>query len=87
MGARTFVNNRFSFSFTRNWARGLDVPLVLTVFVQFGKQIAPLVQHGPWLVLGAVLIAATALTARYVWIRYRGMAGEPLPETCLLPAT
>jgi cell division protein FtsW len=38
MGARTFVNDRFSFSFTRNWARGLDVPLVLTVtaLVVFG---------------------------------------------------
>jgi cell division protein FtsW len=31
MGARTFVNNRFSFPFSRNWARGLDVPLVMTV--------------------------------------------------------
>ena len=31
MGARTFVNDRFSFSFSRNWARGLDVPLVMTV--------------------------------------------------------
>jgi cell division protein FtsW len=31
MGARTFVNDRFSFSFSRNWARGLDIPLVMTV--------------------------------------------------------
>jgi len=31
MGARTFVNDRFSFPFSRNWARGLDVPLVMTV--------------------------------------------------------
>lgn len=38
MGARTFVNDRLSFSFSRNWARGLDVPLVLTVtaLVVFG---------------------------------------------------
>ena len=38
MGARTFVNDRFSFSFSRNWARGLDVPLVLivTALVVFG---------------------------------------------------
>jgi cell division protein FtsW len=31
MGSRTFVNDRFSFSFSRNWARGLDVPLVMVV--------------------------------------------------------
>jgi len=31
MGARTFVSDRFSFSFSRNWARGLDVPLVMMV--------------------------------------------------------
>lgn len=31
MGARTFVNDRFSFSFSRNLTRGLDIPLVLTV--------------------------------------------------------
>ena len=31
MGARTFVNDRFTFSFSRNWARSVDVPLLLTV--------------------------------------------------------
>jgi len=31
MGARTFVNDRLTFSFTRNWARSVDVPLLLTV--------------------------------------------------------
>ena len=31
MGARTFVNDRLSFSFSRNWVRGVDVPLALTV--------------------------------------------------------
>ena len=31
MGARTFVNGRLSFSPARNLARGVDVPLVLTV--------------------------------------------------------
>ncbi len=31
MGSRTFVNDRFSFSISRNLGRGLDVPLVLTV--------------------------------------------------------
>ncbi|NWG08136.1 MAG: cell division protein FtsW [Chloroflexi bacterium] len=31
MGARTFVNGRLSFSLGRNLARGVDVPLVLTV--------------------------------------------------------
>ena len=31
MGARTFVNDRMSFSFTRNWRRGVDMPLVLVV--------------------------------------------------------
>ena len=31
MGARTFVNNRLSFSPARNLARGVDMPLVLTV--------------------------------------------------------
>ncbi len=31
MGARTFVNGRFSFSPVRNLARGVDMPLVLTV--------------------------------------------------------
>jgi cell division protein FtsW len=38
MGARTFVNNRLTFSFTRNWVRGADVPLLLTVvaLVVFG---------------------------------------------------
>jgi cell division protein FtsW len=38
MGARTFVNDRFSFSFSRYAARGLDIPLLLTVIalVVFG---------------------------------------------------
>jgi cell division protein FtsW len=38
MGARTFVNDRLTFSFSRNWARGADVPLILTVvaLVVFG---------------------------------------------------
>jgi cell division protein FtsW len=31
MGARTFVNNRMSFSPAKNLARGVDMPLVLTV--------------------------------------------------------
>jgi len=31
MGARTFVNDRTSFSFTRNWRRGVDMPLLLVV--------------------------------------------------------
>ena len=31
MGARTFVNDRLSFSPSKNLARGLDIPLVLTV--------------------------------------------------------
>ena len=31
MGARTFVNGRLSFSLVRNWKRGVDVPLVLSV--------------------------------------------------------
>jgi len=31
MGARTFVNDRLTFSFSRNWARSVDVPLILTV--------------------------------------------------------
>ncbi|HSG44303.1 MAG TPA: putative peptidoglycan glycosyltransferase FtsW [Anaerolineales bacterium] len=31
MGARTFVNERLSFSFSRNWVRGADVPLMLAV--------------------------------------------------------
>ena len=31
MGERTFVNDRFSFSFSRNWARGLDIPLLMTI--------------------------------------------------------
>ena len=31
MGARTFVNDRMSFSFARNWRRGVDVPLLLVV--------------------------------------------------------
>ena len=31
MGARTFVNDRLSFSFSRNWVRGADVPLLLSV--------------------------------------------------------
>lgn len=31
MGARTFVNNRLTFSFSRNWARSVDIPLLLTV--------------------------------------------------------
>ena len=31
MGSRTFVNDRFSFSISKNLGRGLDVPLVLTV--------------------------------------------------------
>ncbi|MBK9924886.1 MAG: cell division protein FtsW [Anaerolineales bacterium] len=31
MGARTFVNDRVSFSFSRNWRRGVDMPLLLVV--------------------------------------------------------
>jgi len=31
MGARTFVNDRLNFSFSRNWSRGADVPLLLSV--------------------------------------------------------
>ena len=31
MGARTFVNDRLTFSFTRNWSRSVDIPLLLTV--------------------------------------------------------
>ncbi|HKI53991.1 MAG TPA: FtsW/RodA/SpoVE family cell cycle protein [Anaerolineales bacterium] len=31
MGARTFVNDRMKFSFSRSWSRGADVPLLLTV--------------------------------------------------------
>jgi membrane protein DedA with SNARE-associated domain len=65
----------------------LYVPLVLMLFVQFGKQITPLVQHAPWLLVAAVLIAAAALTARYVWTRHgERMDAEPLPDTCPLPA-
>ncbi|HSM72812.1 MAG TPA: putative peptidoglycan glycosyltransferase FtsW [Anaerolineales bacterium] len=38
MGARTFVNDRLSFSPSRNWRRGADVPLLLSVvaLVAFG---------------------------------------------------
>lgn len=38
MGARTFVNDRLTFSFTRNWVRSADVPLILSVIalVVFG---------------------------------------------------
>lgn len=38
MGARTFVNDRLNFSFSRNLTRGLDVPLLMTVvgLVVFG---------------------------------------------------
>ncbi len=38
MGSRTFVNDRFRFSLSKNIARGLDVPLLLTVvgLVVFG---------------------------------------------------
>lgn len=31
MGARTFVNDRLSFSLLRNWRRGADIPLILAV--------------------------------------------------------
>jgi len=31
MGARTFVNDRLSFSLWRNWRRGADIPLILAV--------------------------------------------------------
>jgi cell division protein FtsW len=31
MGARTFVNDRLSFSFARNWRRGVDIPMLLAV--------------------------------------------------------
>jgi cell division protein FtsW len=38
MGARTFVNDRLTFSFTRNWVRSADMPLILSVvaLVVFG---------------------------------------------------
>lgn len=31
MGARTFVNDRLSFSLSRNWRRGVDMPMLLAV--------------------------------------------------------
>jgi cell division protein FtsW len=31
MGARTFVNDRLSFSFSKNWRRGVDMPMLLVV--------------------------------------------------------
>jgi cell division protein FtsW len=31
MGARTFVNNRLSLSLSRNWRRGVDMPMLLVV--------------------------------------------------------
>ena len=38
MGTRTFVNDRFNFSFSKNLTRGLDVPMLMTVvaLVVFG---------------------------------------------------
>ncbi len=67
---------------------GLYVPLLLTLFVQFGKQIAPLIQHGPWLVAGALVMAATVFVSRYLWTRYRDRepAGLPVAELCPQPA-
>ena len=37
MGARTFVNDRVSFSFARNWRRGVDMPMLLVVIAQGGR--------------------------------------------------
>jgi membrane protein DedA with SNARE-associated domain len=66
---------------------GLYVPLVLTLFVQFGKYLVPYVPHAPWLVFGIVVTAATAFAARYAWQRLRGATGDGLlPPACPLPA-
>lgn len=65
---------------------GLYVPLLLTVFVQFGQHLPNLAQHWP-LLLGAVLLmAAVALTSHHLWARVRTTASNPIGEACPLPA-
>jgi membrane protein DedA with SNARE-associated domain len=76
------------FAATTVLVTGIYVPLLLTLFVQFGKQMAPLVQHVPWILLGAAVIAVTAFAARHVWTRHRERAldGQSLGQMCPLPA-
>lgn len=47
----------------------LYVPVLLTLFVQFGFQIAQMVQHSPALSLIAPAIAVTVLALRWLWAR------------------
>lgn len=66
---------------------GLYVPLVLTLFVQFGKSIVPYASHAPWLVLGIVAIAVTLLAVRFAWRHVRWPSGDGLlPPACPVPA-
>lgn len=75
------------FAATTVLVTGLYVPLVLTLFVQFGKQLVPYVPHAPWLILGVVVTAVTVFAARYAWQHLRGPAGDGLlPPACPLPA-
>lgn len=49
----------------------LYVPIVLTLFVQFGLEIGQLMRHWPSLPIIALVTAGTVLTARWLWLRSR----------------
>jgi membrane protein DedA with SNARE-associated domain len=74
------------FALTTIGVTGLWVPLLLTVFVQFGLQLPSLAQHWPLLLGTVLLIAATMLAARHVWLRLRAETTEPVGAACPIPA-
>ena len=75
------------FAATTVLVTGLYVPLVLTIFVQFGKYLVPYVPHAPWLVLGIVITAVTVFAARFAWQHLRGASSDGLlPPACPLPS-
>ncbi len=75
------------FAATSVLVAALYVPLVLTIFVQFGKYLVPYVPHAPWLVLGIAITAVTVFAARYAWQHLGGRSGDGLlPSACPLPA-
>lgn len=74
------------FALTTIGVTGFYVPLLLTVFAQFGRRLPNVVEHWP-LLLGTLLaLAAVALTARMLWTRMRNDAGDPVGAACPLPA-
>lgn len=70
------------FALTTIGVTSLYVPLLLTVFAQFGRHLPNLAQHWPLLLGAALLLAALALTT----LRMRSNATENVGATCPMPA-